>query len=250
MENELTDGDLAGILLLDPKGHLTGCLVALLIIFVASLPLKYLFYDQKTRWFALHALANFAISTYAVPDILSTINAPEQSMTDAMFSWYPSYISFSIHLYHMLDSTCCSGSSLRLEDLMHHVIFVGIFGAVNFAFEWGPIVNVLLFFITGVPGGITYVSLVCRKEGYISSLTQKNCNKWIDLVVRAPGLVLVAGVMIWNATNDSKHDKRIHVPVSIAVGCAVLAASNGIYYAHQVVRNYARAREDATDISK
>ena len=64
------------------------------------------------------------------------------------------------------------------------------------------------------------------------------------------GLVLVAGVMIWNATNDSKHDKRIHVPVSIAVGCAVLAASNGIYYAHQVVRNYARAREDATDISK
>ena len=99
MENKLTDGDLAGILLLDPKGHLTGCLVALLIIFVTSLPLKYLFYDQKTRWFALHALANFAISTYAVPDILSTINAPEQSMTDAMFSWYPSYISFSIHLY-------------------------------------------------------------------------------------------------------------------------------------------------------
>ena len=49
-----------------------------------------------------------------------------------------------------------------MEDLAHHVIFVGVFAVVNFAFDWGPIVNVLFF--NRVPGGINYVLLVLRRS--------------------------------------------------------------------------------------
>ena len=37
---------------------------------------------------------------------------------------------------------------------MHHVLFVGTFGVLNFhkALTWGPVVNLLLFFMTGLPG--------------------------------------------------------------------------------------------------
>ena len=228
---------------IDPTGHLLGCLLALTCISLASLPLRLLFRDKKTRWFALHALVNFTVSIYAVPDCLTTLARPTESMTLPMHSMTPSYLAFAIHLYHILDSTCCSGSTLRLEDVMHHVVFCGVFGAVNFALEWGPIVNVLLCFITGVPGGINYVLLVLRKKSYITGLTQKHWYKWIDVSIRAPGLVGVGVAMLWNAM-----ESRTNVPLLAAIGCALLASLNGIYYARQAFDSYAKAVADAKTI--
>jgi hypothetical protein len=68
-------------------------------------------------------------SYYTLPDVLLTIRNPKQSMLLHISTWVPSYLSFSIHLYHIIDER----NNIRLEDLKHHVIFVGIFGMFNFA---------------------------------------------------------------------------------------------------------------------
>ena len=222
--------------------HAQGCVIALAAIGAASallrVPPKWRNSKAtKTRWFALHAIVNLAVSFFALPDLIATLNRPSLAMLDDMRSWVPSYLSFSVHVYHLLEGMM--GDGIRSEDLAHHVIFVGVFGAVNFAFVWGPIVNVLLFFITGIPGGLNYVLLVLRREGLMTSLQQKELYRTIDVWFRMPGLVCVACLMAINTI-----ERRIRVPPIAAFGCALLASLNGIYYMQQAVVSLESSRSN------
>ena len=62
--------------------------------------------------------------------------------------------------------------------------------------------------------------------------------------IRAPGLVGVGVAMLWNAM-----ESRTNVPLLAAIGCALLASLNGIYYARQAFDSYAKAVADAKTIN-
>lgn len=182
------------------------------------------------RWFCLHSVVNIAITVLASPDLLFTIVKPMCSMMAPIHSWWPSHLAFGLHLYHLLAFT-----KLRGEDLRHHLIFCGVFGAVNFTMAWGPIVNALLFFVTGLPGAIDYMVLAAVKEGMWPSLEEKRMNASINLWLRMPGLVFTAVVM-WCCGVQGL--TRVGFPAALV--CTVLGAGNGIYYMGQVHGNYHR----------
>ena len=131
-------------------------------------------------------------------------------------------------MYHFLAFT-----KLRSEDIVHHLLFVGVFGAVNFLMEWGRVVNCILFFVTGLPGGIDYALLALVKLGKYDKLDEKRANARINTWLRCPGLVAVAVLMSVCGAHGV-----LRVPYIALAIVIVLVSGNGIYYSHQVHANY------------
>jgi hypothetical protein len=167
------------------------------------------------RWFLLHSLANAVVAGTGLRDVMAVLRRPEDARTAPMKSWVPSHLSFAVHLWHTLAYT-----ALRREDLIHHALFVGSFG---------PVVNLLLFFMTGVPGGADYAMLFAVKQGWLPSLREKAPNSSINTYIRAPGLVFVASLFFTCVRNGRS---RVH-PLAAAL-CAVLAYGNRVFYGAQV----------------
>ena len=208
--------------------HVLSCMLVLLLIDRLILLRFVCFADSKTRWWALHALANFAVAFAAVPDTVWVLQHPFCCMFGRLQSWLPSHLAFAVHAYHLAMFV-----EVKFEELAHHLLFVGVFGAVNFAFYWGPIVNVLLLFITGIPGGVNYVMLVLKKMGVTRAMDQKRRYALIDVWLRMPGLMFVATLML----SASIH-KATRVPTLATLAVVLLSAFNGIFYMRQTLQDY------------
>ena len=156
--------------------HVQGCLLSLVAIAGIDLFLRYATLKEykthsKARWFMLHSLVNFLVAGFSFHDIVMVLKAPICSMLNPLQSWVPSYLAYSLHLYHFIAYTV-----VRMEDIVHHLLFVGTFGFVNCFDVLGSIVNLLLLFMTGVPGGIDYAMLSLVKIDKFSRLEEKRLN--------------------------------------------------------------------------
>ena len=213
--------------------HVQGCLLSLVAIAGIDLFLRYATLKEykthsKARWFMLHSLVNFLVVGFSFHDTIMVLKAPICSMLTPLQSWVPSYLAYSLHLYHFIAYTV-----VRMEDIVHHLLFVGTFGFVNFLMSWGSIVNLLLLFMTGVPGGIDYAMLSLVKIDKFSRLEEKRLNSHINVWLRMPGLVVVSAIMY---SCFIMGQTRVHWFAAIL--CIILTFLNGVYYMQQVVRNY------------
>jgi hypothetical protein len=153
-----------------------------------------------------------------------------------MTTWLPSYLSFSLHLLHLV------AYPNRREDVIHHVVFGGGFALLNFSCHFGPLVNALLFFITGylllifrhlsvnstssasgLPGGLTYLMLVKVKLNIMPALEEKRITSLLNTWLRAPGLVCVAAVQYVCAIS-----RLSLAPWPFAAVSILLAFGNGV----------------------
>lgn len=185
----------------------------------------------KARWFVLHSIANACIVVFGLPDCVTCLQYPACAMVEP-FSYVPSYLAFGIHLYHFIGF-----SDLRAADVVHHLVFPLPMGIADFTMHWGPIVNFLLFFMSGLPGAIDYALLALVKLSKFDRLEEKRINAHINIWLRGPGLVVVA-TTIWTCIMHGKTD--IHTVIVIVIG--ILTFGNGVYYGQQVVRNYEEER--------
>lgn len=88
----------------------------------------------------------------------------------------------AVHTYH------CLGFKLSQQDIFHHFLFVPTLGiGGGMLTSWGPIRNVLTFFISGLPGGVDYVMLVLLKNGMTDKLTCKRLSSKLNVWLRGPG---------------------------------------------------------------
>ena len=178
----------------------------------------------EARWFVLHALANAVVARTGLRDVMAVLRDPDAAMTMPIRSWTPSHLAFAVHLWHTV-----AYNKLRAEDLWHHALFVGTFGYVNFSMRWGAIVNLLLFFMTGLPGGLDYALLAAVKQGWLPPLREKAINAKVNTYVRAPGLVFTAALLYTCARTGRS---RVH-PFAAGL-CAALCYGNGVFYGWQV----------------
>ena len=247
----------------DQDGHITNCLVILIIICIIAIPLHCLTRDATIRSHTVTALSCFTISALAGPDLLNMYNAPSQCIHEPCFTWYPLYILIALHLYRALSTICCccfnknnstviETSPLHYTKVYLNILLFAIFSSVLFAFsKWdktrnlpillvldtGPILNVILLCMTGTVDGIHYSLLILSQQAQISIVTQKYYTKWINILIRLPSLLLVAAIMIWNATLDMDHD-RINVPYVAVIAGATYITLNGIFYTWQTSTDY------------
>lgn len=183
------------------------------------------------RWFVLHILGNALIVAGSIGDVIYTIRNPISAVQGETWP-HPLYVVSAMHAYHML-----AFRNLTLVDIIHHVLMCGIAGPVALFFSPGPVVNYLLFFLSGLPGGADYVMLVLVKMGYIRSITEKRINAQINLYLRAPG-ILNGIFVLW--ANHMVHPNMFS-PMQQAFGilCVGLLAWNAQYFCSRVVGNLA-----------
>ena len=98
------------------RDHGLGIAIAFACVALLDLPMRAVFANPKTRWFALHFLVNIAIAAICFGDLISVVAHPLCAFIEPTNSWLPSYMGFSLHFYHL---TCFT--ALRLEDVVHHV---------------------------------------------------------------------------------------------------------------------------------
>lgn len=213
--------------------HMYQLLLWTMVFTAADLAVKPLVSDPAPRWFAIHSLANAIVCVFAVRDLLSAAARPLCAMTSPVLSWVPSYAAGAVHLFHLTVYWI----QLRTEDVVHHLVFGVALSILNFGWAWGRVTNFLLFFITGLPGGITYFLLVLVKLGKLKSLREKGWTAHLNTWVRAPGLIWFVGVVACNLAHGF-----YFVPMWAMWACIALAFSNGTYYGKQALENYVQRR--------
>ena len=134
--------------------------------------------DKKTRksnsaYFLLHFLFNSYIVSNILTDLVNLFNNPlDIHLIDSNLEFFV----FIFHLYHWFLY-----SNLGLDEIIHHVVMIFIIIPISFAYCTN-IVNFSLFFLTGLPGGITYLLLFLKDLKIISDIFEKKNKYYVKYV--------------------------------------------------------------------
>mmetsp|Transcript_6288 Transcript_6288/g.7646 ORF Transcript_6288/g.7646 Transcript_6288/m.7646 type:complete len:288 (+) Transcript_6288:128-991(+) len=191
----------------------------------------------KARWFAVHTFANLLVVLAGFNAVVAAFKDPVNACDPNLYfddSWggnassYPVIITNSIHLYHML------AFRLNAADYFHHLLFLPTIGLAGQYYEWGAVSAFNAFFMSGLPGGLIYLTLVLVKHGAISSMLQKRLSAVINVYLRGPSILCVSMLLYIGVIYG-----KAQIPLPIAASIGVLATYNSLYYTKQSVANYA-----------
>lgn len=182
---------------------------------------------SSRRYYVIHTLVNIYIVNLTLTDLITTLQDPLESLSTEHDRRAVSLV-ISLHIFHMM-----TGEKLKLDDWLHHIlsgILVGCFGLFYFS---GILVNYIVFFQCGLPGGIDYLLLSLTRYGYLDKLVEKKINMYLNMWIRMPGIL--SSVMI---TYLIYIYKGLEYNLIIAGIANLLNMINCIYFATVVVSNY------------
>jgi hypothetical protein len=198
------------------------------------------FNHPKARYFFLHTFANALISFACLPDLQRALYTPVEALVGPTLTAFPMAMVAAIHIYH------CLFFGLSRDDIFHHVQFVLPLIILSIVFKWdgGASQNFGAFFICGLPGGLNYAALCLVKEGWITPLTQKHFDAWINACLRAPGCIIYAFLQyqVWLADVRPTRGWSRGTIAFFTFVVSFLMAFNGVYYMEQSIGNYHEAK--------
>ena len=206
------------------------CLKIIFCLFLLNELFVKRYFDTKSQYFFLHFMFNmwlcYLVYNETIFCLLNPLRIFEEDYSQVAIKSTIAISSF--HVYHIIDKY----SILTKEDWIHHIvssIMVPIIGLCN---PFGKIISLSNFVMCGLPGGIDYFLLVLVKYNYISKLTEKSINRWLNLLIRMPVQMLSFYFIFLNIY----HNNLIFNKYIIFAG--VIHTLNSIYYCNKVVGNY------------
>ena len=181
------------------------------------------------RWFLLHAWGNIIVTVFALPDALRGADNPGTSCIGGASTYVPLWQIIVLHLYHLVFFACSTA------DWVHHCVFVSIIGGCGLYFEGGPLVNLVAFFMCGIPGALDYVMLSLVKHGHLAPLVEKAWNARINVWIRSPGMLLCT-FCAYQATRHGPESEATRHPL-IALLVSIIIIVNAQYYMQRVTGN-------------
>ena len=195
--------------------------------FLLDYGLQKIIEDHNCRFFVIHSATNVMLTVGTIADTYDTLLDPINCMTGYSSKW-PLLIVQLFHLCHMINSY----SYLNSIDWIHHLVSVGCFGLPAMFYEMGPLRNFIIFFMCGLPGAIDYAMLSLVKLNYLSPLTEKKINCYLNNWIRSPGIILFGSFLyISNLVHQ-----RLWWPILMFY--ITLGIVNGIYFSQRVTFNY------------
>lgn len=182
---------------------------------------------SKARYFLLHFLFNMFIIYITYRDTIYYLVNPvilnNYYVKSAIIS---SSGIMSFHFYHYISSP------LDIETKLHHIFSAFISAGISLCYPLGESISATNFFMCGLPGGIDYLMLVLVKYDKIDKITEKYWNRWLNLLIRMPGMLLCNWYIMLRTYKTSLID--LYIP-NIAALCMTV---NAIYYCNKTVGNY------------
>lgn len=200
-----------------------GCLFLLVI---DTLLKRWCRHDSESlRWFILHVISNAIVMIFALPNLIGLVTDPLH--LSSVVTTVPKNMTFALHLYH-----CLMFRNLQMIDWIHHIVMCAIIILIRDN-SGGELVNFLMFFLSGFPGGVDYIMLILVKLGWMESLKEKQINAQINTWIRGPG-ILIGAVMIY----IHYHLGTFQVdPVRLFYSLLALYW-NAQYFSNRVITNY------------
>lgn len=206
--------------------------------------------EKNGRYFALHTVCNLFVVLSCTGPLLTTMMSPmEAGFLECDFSGVD--IMFALHLYHMV-----SFRPLCFQDWLHHVIMIGVTFPVSYILQPGTLPAHGTFYASGLPGGIDYAMLVAVKKGWMTPLSEKKYNAWIQQWIRCPGSILHAFLMWMSWVEYQRRIKTDIRPISMNTSLydnapqwvifmlimftVVTSFWNGPYFARRVIESHTR----------
>jgi hypothetical protein len=192
---------------------------------------------DAARWFFVHALANFFVCVTGVRALFTVLCDPYNAVDSRVYgdtsmfgnasSWPLAFVN-AVHVYHMLG-----GFKLSKDDYFHHLLFIPLLGFPGQALLWGPVEPAGACFISGFPGGISYLLLGLQKLGLVVPIVEKRVTANLNAWVRLPGILLTSFICFQGLIYG-----RHMLPLWALVIHVFLPPYNAIFYNKQAIANY------------
>jgi hypothetical protein len=182
---------------------------------------------ENTLYFLLHFLFNMYSVSKSLGDVKKLLNSP-LVILDRNNS-----LSFYVILFHLYHIFLTKGN-IAFDELLHH--FKVFILCPILCIHYTNLCNFGMFFMTGLPGGITYFLLFLKNLKLIKSDTEKKVSKHLNLWLRAPGCVITSYIVYLNYVNNNFGKLTFIHKVGIYV--AMFGNLwNGMYFAKTIVES-------------
>ena len=114
---------------------------------------------SKTRWYFIHFIANMIIVSNTYDNVYYAFLEPKNIM-NLPFSNFNINFTMALHIFHIYTSR----NKLTLTDWIHHLVSCIFVCTFALYFVKNSIIDYLLFFMCGLPGGIDYFLLYLTKK--------------------------------------------------------------------------------------
>ncbi len=184
-------------------------IIVLCVLYCTHQYLKRFEFESSIEYFILHTLANTCIAICSYNDLIQIMFVPLE--LNCYFNSLPSIITLCLHFYHVLFF------KVQRIEYIHHVLMMSILIYPVLHQQHLCLANVILFFTSGLPGLIIYISLIMYKLNYITRSTQIQIDKKVNIYLRSPGILfcifilyirpypeklivyLIQSILFWNA---------------------------------------------------
>lgn len=149
---------------------------------------------KKANWYILHTITNGFVVTLSLPTVINVLCDP--LYIDYDHHAYALDITMALHIYHML-----AFKKLMVVDWVHHIVMCTILSFTYYYTTTVTITNYLLFFLSGLPGGIDYLMLSLVKYEKMDSMMEKYINSKLNIWIRSPGIIIGAYILFLQYIN-------------------------------------------------
>lgn len=181
-------------------------------------------YMKKGAYELTHAGLNLALTPAFSHAFLTYMQNPTAAATIPA-STTPIYWIFGLHLIHLPFTIHKKDKEL----MIHHIVALLQSYAIVYWNESTLGIHSLLLFMNGLPGAISYLTLVAYWNGVIKKRTQRSICEFVDMYIRSPGIAMTVGSMFIQA---AQHGWKGYLAAFILVSTALI---NGQYFMKQTI---------------
>lgn len=183
---------------------------------------------DNTLYFILHFLFNMFCVYNCWNSVYSLVNKP------TLLIKVPNTMAIYTFLFHLYHVILC-GNKISSDELLHHlwVFIICPLMTLNYI----NLSDMGMFFMTGLPGGITYLLLSLKNMDFITDITEKRISKHLNMWIRAPGCVLTSYFIYLNYVNNSFGNLGAFKKLGVFL-CMFGTFVNGMYFAGTIIESH------------
>jgi hypothetical protein len=186
------------------------------------------FNTNNTLYYAFHFVFNMTCVVCTFQNVIYTFNSP------LLLVKIPNTLSFYVLLFHIYHIIITKGN-LALDEAIHHIKVLMLCPLLWLYYS--NLCDFGMFFMTGLPGGITYLLLTLKNLNLIENTSEKYISKHLNLWIRAPGCVITSYIIYLNYVNSNFGE--IHGIKKFGIYLAMLGTLwNGMYFASTIIESY------------